>query len=61
MFYISVIFAFMANWQQAKRILRTDWRNLEAVNYLSFRHCGVKRLICNRCSLTALEGIKAKL
>ena len=58
MLYILVIFAFMASWLQAKRILRSSWQNLVVVNNLSFRHCSAKRLICSRCSLTALKGIK---
>ena len=51
----------MTSWLQTKRILRTNWQNLVAVNYLSFGHCGAKRLIRSRSSLIALKGIKAKL
>ena len=61
MFHIFVIFVFMGSWQEAKRILRSNQRNLTMVNYLSFQHCGAKRLICSRSSLAALEGIKATL
>ena len=61
MLHILVILAFMASWLQAKRILRSNWRNLVAVNNLSFRHCSAKPLIYSRCSLTALKDIKTKL